>query len=60
MISSPISSDDKYSMLQEALKVAIEGEDCQGKLAGTPMDTPLVCQLPCSPCLKIGLHYERL
>ena len=49
----PIISDDKYSMVEEAWKLAIEAQDCQRALAGAPVDTPSVCQLPGGPSLKI-------
>jgi len=49
----PILSDEKYSMVEQALKLAIEPQDHQWALAGSPAGTPLVCQLPCSPSLKI-------
>jgi hypothetical protein len=50
---SPILSDDKYSMVEEALKLAIEAQDCQWALAGAPAGTRSVCQLPSRPFLKI-------
>jgi len=49
----PIISDDKYSMVNEAWKLAIEAQDCQRALAGAPVGTPSVCQLPGGPSLKI-------
>jgi hypothetical protein len=49
----PILSDDKYSMVEEAWKLAIEAQDHQRALAGTPIGTPSVCQLPGGPSLKI-------
>jgi len=49
----PILSDDKYSMVEEAWKLAIEAKDCQRALAGAPVGTPSVCQLPGGPSLKI-------
>jgi len=49
----PILSDDKYSMVKEAWKLAIEAQDHQRALAGAPVSTPSVCQLPSSPSLKI-------
>jgi len=48
------SSDDKYSMVEEAWKVAIQAEDGQQALAGAPAGTPSVCQVPSSPTLKIN------
>jgi len=52
----PILSDDKYSMVEEAWKLAIEAQDRQGALAGAPAGTPSVCPLPSSPSLKINLQ----
>jgi len=49
----PILSDDKYSFIKEASKLAIEAEDRQGALAGAPGDMPSVCRLPGGPSLKI-------
>jgi len=49
----PILSDDKYSMVEEAWKLAIEAQDRQRALAGAPIGTPSVCQLPGGPSLKI-------
>jgi hypothetical protein len=49
----PILSDDKYSMVEEAWKLAIEAQDRQRALAGAPPGTPSVCQLPSGPSLKI-------
>jgi len=49
----PIISDEKYSMVDEAWKLAIEAQDRQRALAGTPVGTPSVCQLPGGPSLKI-------
>jgi len=40
----PILSDDKYSMVEEAWKLAIEAQNCQRALAGTPPGTPSVHQ----------------
>jgi len=50
---SPILSDDKYLMVEEASKLSIEAQDRQWALAGAPAGTPLVCQLPSGPSLKI-------
>jgi hypothetical protein len=52
----PILSDDKYSIVEEAWKLAIEAQDCQWALAVTPVGTPSVCQLPGDPSLKIDPH----
>jgi len=49
----PIVSDEKYTMLDEAWKLAIEAQDRQRVLAGAPVSTPSVCQLPGGPSLKI-------
>jgi len=49
----PILSNNKYSMVEEAWKLAIEALDCQQELAGAPVGTPSVCQLPGGPSLKI-------
>ena len=49
----PILSDDKYLMVEEAWKLAIEAQDRQRALAGAPVGTPSVCQLPGGPSLKI-------
>ena len=49
----PISSDDKYSKVGEASKLAIEAQDGQWALAGAPVAMPSVCQLPSGPSLKI-------
>jgi len=49
----PIFSDDKYSMVEEAWKLVIEAQDRQRALAGAPVGSPSVCQLPGGPSLKI-------
>ena len=49
----PILSDDKYWMVEEPWKLAIEAQDGQRALAGAPVGTPSVCQLPGGPSLKI-------
>jgi len=46
-------SDEKYSMVDEAWKLAIEAQDRQRAFAGAPVGTPSVCQLPGGPSLKI-------
>jgi len=48
-----IPSDDKYSMVKEAWNLAIDAQDRQRVLAGAPVGTPFVCQLPGGPSLKI-------
>jgi len=50
----PIISDVKYSMVDEALQLAIEAQDCKRALAGAPVGIPSVCQLPGGPSLKIN------
>jgi len=52
----PILSDDKYWMVEEAWKLAIEAQDRQRALSGASVPTPSVCQLPSCPSLKIDLH----
>jgi hypothetical protein len=49
----PILSNNKYSMVDEAWKLVIKAQDCQRALAGTPVGTSSVCQLPGGPSLKI-------
>jgi len=49
----PMISDDKFSMVDEAWKLAIEAQDRQQALAGAPVGTPSVCHLPGGPSLKI-------
>jgi hypothetical protein len=41
----PIISDEKYLLVDEAWKHAIEAQNHQQALAGTPLGTPPVCQL---------------
>jgi len=40
-------------MVEEAWKLAIDAQDRQRALAGAPVGTPSVCQLPGGPSLKI-------
>jgi hypothetical protein len=40
-------------MVDEAWKLAIEAQHHQQPLAGTPVGTPSVCELPGGPSLKI-------
>jgi len=40
-------------MVVEAWKLAIEAQDRQRALAGAPVGTPSVCQLPSGPSFKI-------
>jgi len=49
----PIISDEKYSMVDEDSQLAIEAQDRQPALAGTPEGTPTVDQLPGGPSLEI-------
>jgi hypothetical protein len=49
----PIISDGKYSMVDEAWQLAREAQHHQRALAGAPVGTPSVCQLPGGPSLKI-------
>jgi len=42
-------------MVNEAWKLAIEAQDRLRALAGAPVGTPSVCQLPGGPSLKIDL-----
>jgi len=48
-----ILSDDKYSMVEESSKPAIEAQHRQRALAGAPVGTPSVCQLPGGPSFEI-------
>jgi len=48
-----ILSDDKNAMVEELWNLAIEAQDRQRALAGAPVDTPSVCQLPSRQSLKI-------
>ena len=52
----PILSDDKYLMVEDTWKLAIEAQDSQRALAGAPVGMSSVCQLPGSPSLKIDLQ----
>ena len=49
----PILSDVKYSMVEEAWKLAIEAQDHQQALGGAPVGTQSLSQLPGSPSLII-------
>jgi len=40
----PIISNDKYLMVEEACKLAIEAQGRQRALPGAPVGTPSVCQ----------------
>jgi hypothetical protein len=59
MTAWQILSDDKYSMVETAWKLAIEAQDHQWALAGAPVGTPLVCQLPSSPSHKIDPQTQQ-
>jgi hypothetical protein len=48
-----ILSNDKFPVVEEARKQAIEAQDCERALAGAHVGTPSVCQLPSCPSLKI-------
>jgi hypothetical protein len=50
----PIISDEKYSMVDEVWNMAIEAHDRKLALAGAPVGTPCVYQLPGGPSLKIN------
>jgi len=52
----PILSNNKYSIVEEAWRLAIQAQDCQWALAGAPVGTPAVSQLPGGPLLKIELQ----
>jgi len=49
----PIISDEKYSMVDKAWKVAIEAQDHQRACAGATVGAPSLCQLLGGPSLKI-------
>jgi len=49
----PIIGDEKYSMVDEAWKLANEAQDRQRAVAGALVGTPLVCQLPGGQSLHI-------
>jgi hypothetical protein len=48
-----IISDEKYWMIDKVWQLAIEAQDRQWALAGSPVGAPFVCQLPSVPSLKI-------
>jgi hypothetical protein len=48
-----MSSDQRYSIVNKARKLAIEAQDRQRALAGPPDGTPSLSQLPGGPSLKI-------
>ena len=49
----PIDFDEKYSMVDEAWKLAIEAQDRQRALAGPLVGAPSVCQLPSGSCIEV-------
>ena len=49
----PMISDQKYSMVVEAWKLAIDAQDRLRAIAGAPVAAPSVCQLPGGPSHKI-------
>jgi len=51
---SPIISNENYSTVDKASKLAIEAQDHQWALAGAHVCTPSICQLPGGPSLKIN------
>jgi len=52
----PIIADEKYLMVDEAWKLAIEAQNRQQALAGAPVGTPSVCQLHGGQSLKVNLQ----
>jgi len=50
----PIISDEKYSMVDKSWQLSIEAQDRQRALAGAPVGTSSVCQLPGGPSLQIN------
>ena len=55
----PIISDEKYSKVEEAWKLAIDAQDRQRALSCAPVGTPSVCQLPGGASLKIDLQTQE-
>jgi len=49
----PIISNEKDAMVDDTWKLTIEAQDCQRALAGAPVGTPSVCQLPGGPSHEI-------
>jgi len=49
-------SNEKYSMVDEAWTLPFEAQDYRRALAGAPVSTPSVCQLPGGPTVKIDLQ----
>jgi len=56
---SPIISDEKYLMVDEAWQLPIDAQDHQRALAGAPVGAPSVCRLPSGPSLKIDPHTQE-
>ena len=54
-----IISDEKYSMVDNTLKLAIVVQDGQRALAGAPVGTPSVCKLPGGPSHHIDLQTKK-
>jgi hypothetical protein len=54
-----IISDEKYSMVDEASKLAIEALDGHWALAGAPVGALSVCQLPGGPSLTIDQQTQE-
>ena len=52
----PILPNDKYLMVEESWKLAIEAQDCQRALAGTPVCTPSGGQLPSAASPEMDLQ----
>jgi len=55
----PIISDEKYSMVDEAWKLAIESQDRQQALACASVGTPSACRFPGDPSFKIYLQTRK-
>jgi hypothetical protein len=55
----PILSDDKYSMVEQAWKLAIQAQDCQQASTGAPVGSPSVCQLPGRPSLNLDPQTQQ-
>jgi hypothetical protein len=53
LTARPIISDEKSSMVDDDWQVDMEALDCHETLAGAPVDTPSVCEMPGGPSLKI-------
>jgi hypothetical protein len=51
-----MSSDGKYTMVDEDWTLAIQPQHYQRALAGASVGTPSVCQLAGGPYLKIDLQ----